>query len=128
MKAPRKKNRSRANRNGQTGAVIKVPQEAAQRLALSTQDTPAEERSRVLHQALVETAKELESEKDAPNEKRHIPSINIIRHHVVLAMIILIGATALGAMFIPQGMEVFNKLLPVFTFILGYFFPITLSR
>lgn len=33
-----------------------------------------------------------------------------------------IGVTALGATFTSQGMEFFNKLLPVFAFI-GYLFP-----
>jgi len=54
--------------------------------------------------------------------ERRTPSIRSTRHDLALALVILVGIIAISAVIAPAGMLVFEKLLPVLTFVLGHFF------
>lgn len=54
--------------------------------------------------------------------RRSVRLDSSVRRDVALAVIGLVGVAGVGAMFLPNGMVVLDKLLPVMTFILGYFF------
>ena len=54
--------------------------------------------------------------------ERRPPSIRSTRHDLALALVVLVGIVAISAVIWPAGMIVFEKLLPVLTFVLGHFF------
>lgn len=56
------------------------------------------------------------------HETAHSPSIRSTRQLLALIVIGLVALTTVEATLTAEGMTVFDKLLPVLTFVLGYFF------
>jgi len=56
------------------------------------------------------------------HQPRRTHIINVVRRDLAIAVFILVGLAGVSALLLPNGMPIFDKLLPMLTFVLGYFF------
>lgn len=79
------------------------------------------ERDRVLLEAISDIRDELMIEYRRVKRPQRI-SPDRTRYHLALAVVTLVSITTISSLALPSGLEVLDKLLPSFAFVLGYFF------
>ena len=55
--------------------------------------------------------------------RRRKPPTRNTRRDIVLAILLLVGITVVGAMIVPSTAPILDKMLPVLGFIVGHYFP-----
>ncbi len=87
----------------------------------SPSSKPLTERERKLFDAILDLREERAAEARKPRRPQRI-SVEITRRHLAMAVVLLVSITTISAIVLPSGLEVLDKLLPSFAFVLGYFY------
>jgi hypothetical protein len=62
------------------------------------------------------------SRRPATTPKREAPTSNVTRHHLAIAVLVMVVASAIFAGFEPSAQNVFDKAFQLLLLIIGYYF------